>query len=52
MRRAVLMPAIYGFVALSLAAFGFAFRARPDHLLVGATFTWISVLNLMLVSVF
>ncbi|MBV6417010.1 MAG: hypothetical protein CMLOHMNK_01636 [Steroidobacteraceae bacterium] len=52
-RRAVLMPAIYGFVALSLAAFGFAFRARPDHLLVGATFyVWISVLNLMLVSVF
>lgn len=52
-RRSILMPAIYGFVALSLAAFGFAFRANPEDMAVGAAFyVWISVLNLMLVSVF
>ncbi len=52
-RRAVLLPSIYGFVAVSLAAFGLLFRARPESLAVGAVFyVWISVLNLMLVSVF
>lgn len=52
-RRSLLLPSIYGFVAVSLALFGLAFRARPDDILVGAVFyVWISVLNLMLVSVF
>ncbi|MGE0582645.1 MAG: NTP/NDP exchange transporter [Steroidobacteraceae bacterium] len=52
-RRSVLMPSIYGFVAVSLAAFGFLFRARPEDMAIGAVFyVWISVLNLMLVSVF
>jgi AAA family ATP:ADP antiporter len=52
-RRSVLLPAIYGIVAVSLGACGLVFRARPDDMLVGATFyVWISVLNLMLVSVF
>ena len=52
-RRSLLLPSIYGFVAASLALFGLAFRARPEDMLVGAVFyVWISVLNLMLVSVF
>lgn len=51
--RAVLMPSIYGFVAVSLAAFGLLFRGQPGHEAAGAVFyVWISVLNLMLVSVF
>jgi len=53
MRRAVLLPSIYGFVGLSLLVFGMLFRARPQDTAVAATFyVWISVLNLMLVSVF
>ncbi|HQZ79275.1 MAG TPA: MFS transporter [Steroidobacteraceae bacterium] len=52
-RRAVLMPSIYGFVAVSLVVFGYMFRTRPEDMTVGAVFyVWISVLNLMLVSVF
>ncbi|MBV6424307.1 MAG: hypothetical protein NAOJABEB_02117 [Steroidobacteraceae bacterium] len=52
-RRAVLMPSIYGFVAVSLAAFGLLLRARPGDIAVSSVFyVWISVLNLMLVSVF
>lgn len=52
-RRSILMPSIYGFVAVSLAVFGFLFHSRPEDIAVGAVFyVWISVLNLMLVSVF
>jgi len=52
-RRSLLLPSIYGFVAVSLALFGLAFHARPGDMLVSAVFyVWISVLNLMLVSVF
>jgi AAA family ATP:ADP antiporter len=52
-RRSVLMPSIYGFVAISLAVFGLLFRTHPEDMAIGATFyVWISVLNLMLVSVF
>jgi AAA family ATP:ADP antiporter len=52
-RRSILLPSIYGIVALSLVACGFVFRARPDDMAVGSFFyVWISVLNLMLVSVF
>ncbi len=52
-RRSLLMPSIYGFVAVSLATFGLLFRAHPEDMAVGSTFyVWISVLNLMLVSVF
>ncbi|GMU69869.1 MAG: hypothetical protein AMXMBFR37_22010 [Steroidobacteraceae bacterium] len=52
-RRSLLMPSIYGFVGVSLLAFGLMFRARPDDMLLSAVFyVWISVLNLMLVSVF
>ncbi len=52
-RRSVLLPAIYAGVAVSLVGCGLLFRLRPDDLAVRAFFyVWISVLNLMLVSVF
>lgn len=51
-RRGVLLPAIYGAVALILALLGLSFRADEGNATVGAVFyVWISVLNLMLVSV-
>lgn len=51
--RAVLMPAIYAFVAVSLATTGFIMRADPQNILVGRIFyVGISVINLLLVSVF
>lgn len=53
MRRALLLPAIYGFIALLLAVIGLALRANPDNVVVGATFyVLISVVNLFFVSVF
>lgn len=52
-RRSVLLPSIYAMVALSLFAFGLMFRADPEAHATGNYFyVWISVLNLMLVSVF
>jgi AAA family ATP:ADP antiporter len=52
-RRSVLLPAIYAFVALAFVGFGMAFSANPESQTVGSVFyVWISVLNLMLVSVF
>lgn len=52
-RRTVLLPGIYGAVALTLAAIGAAFQADEDNLRVGMFFyVWISVLNLLLVSIF
>lgn len=52
-RRGVLLPLIYGVVALSLIGFAFAIRADEHNVTVAAAFyVWISVLNLMLVSVF
>ena len=51
--RAVLMPAIYAFVAAALAATGIVMRADPQNVLVGRVFyVGISVINLLLVSVF
>ena len=51
-RRSVLLPAIYGVVALILAFIGWSFRVDEGNPVVGAVFyVWISVLNLMLVSV-
>jgi len=53
LRRALLLPAIYGFIALLLAAIGLALRANPGNVVVGATFyVLISVVNLFFVSVF
>jgi AAA family ATP:ADP antiporter len=52
-RRAVLLPAIYGFIALLLATIGLALRANPGNVVVGAAFyVLISVVNLFFVSVF
>ncbi len=52
-RRSLLLPWIYGGVAIILAGIGVALRADENSILVGAFFyVWISVLNLMLVSVF
>ena len=52
-RRGVLLPAIYGGVALILAGIGSSLQIDEGNLGIGAFFyVWISVLNLMLVSVF
>ena len=51
--RAVLMPAIYGIVALALAFTGVVMRVDPTNMVVGRVFyVGISVINLLLVSVF
>ncbi len=52
-RRSILLPAIYAAVAVAFATYGTLFRARPDDPLLSASFyVGISVLNLLLVSVF
>ena len=52
-RRTVLLPWIYGTVAVSLLLVASVLRADEGNLQVGAFFyVWISVLNLLLVSVF
>ncbi len=52
-RRSLLLPATYLAVAAGLVFFSFEFRSEDGIRAVGATFyVWISVLNLMLVSVF
>ncbi|HEY6125413.1 MAG TPA: hypothetical protein VIV63_12245 [Steroidobacteraceae bacterium] len=51
--RATLVPAIYGSVAIALAATGMVFRADPENMVVGRVFyVGISVINLFLISVF
>ncbi|HEX7373377.1 MAG TPA: hypothetical protein VF277_00255, partial [Steroidobacteraceae bacterium] len=51
-RRSVLLPCIYGAVALILGVLGWYFHVDEANQAVGAFFyVWISVLNLMLVSV-
>jgi ATP:ADP antiporter, AAA family len=52
-RRSILLPSIYAAVAVILAMIGTALAANERNLLVGQFFyVWISVLNLLLVSVF
>jgi len=52
-RRGILLPLIYGVVALSLLGFAIAIHADERNSSVAAAFyVWISVMNLMLVSVF
>lgn len=52
-RRSLLLPWIYGAVAIVLATIGFALRTDDTNITVCTFFfVWISVLNLMLVSVF
>ncbi len=51
--RATLVPAIYGTVALALAAAGLVFNADPQNMVAGRVFyVGISVINLFLISVF
>ncbi|HEU5135474.1 MAG TPA: MFS transporter [Steroidobacteraceae bacterium] len=51
--RATLVPAIYGTVAVALAAAGMVFQADPQNMVVGRIFyVGISVINLFLISVF
>jgi AAA family ATP:ADP antiporter len=52
-RRSVLLPSIYAAVALTLLVIGALLGADEDDLAVGTFFyVWISVINLMLVSIF
>jgi len=52
-RRSLLLPWIYGIVAIILGVLGFFIGNDEGNLAVGTFFyVWISVLNLMLVSVF
>jgi AAA family ATP:ADP antiporter len=52
-RRAVLLPGIYAFVAVSLFTLAWYFHTNPDSEFAAKFFyVYISVLNLMLVSVF
>ena len=52
-RRSILLPAIYAAVAISFAVFGVLFGRTPEDTVLGSSFyVGISVLNLMLVSVF
>ncbi|MDX2144849.1 MAG: MFS transporter [Rhodospirillaceae bacterium] len=52
-RRSILLPCIYGFVAVVMVAIGISLSADEANKPVGAFFyVFISVLNLMLVSVF
>jgi AAA family ATP:ADP antiporter len=52
-RRSVLLPCLYGSVSLMLVGLGVAIGAGEIDLQVGAFFyVWISVLNLILVSLF
>jgi len=52
-RRSVLLPSIYGATALTLVVIGTLLGADEEDLRVGTFFyVWISVLNLMLVSIF
>ncbi|MBM4232558.1 MAG: MFS transporter [Gammaproteobacteria bacterium] len=53
LRRSLLLPVLYGVVAIILAFIGSSIQVDESNLLVGTFFyVWISVINLMLVSVF
>ena len=52
-RRAILLPGIYAFVALSLFSLAWYFQTNPESVFAAKFFyVYISILNLMLVSVF
>jgi AAA family ATP:ADP antiporter len=52
-RRSIVLPAIYGFMTLCLASFGWALGQSPDNAVVLRVFyVFISVMNLMTVSIF
>lgn len=52
-RRSLLLPWIYGSVAIVFVVIGVYLRADENNITIGSFFyVWISVLNLMLISVF
>src|SRR6185503_20197616 len=52
-RRAVILPAIYGFTAVVLAACAWVFKEYPDNLAFGRVFyVFISVINFLSISIF
>ncbi len=50
--RARLLPVVYGFVVLNLLAFYAAFAAGVTPVTAAAFFIWLSVFNLIVVSLF
>jgi AAA family ATP:ADP antiporter len=50
--RAYVLPAVYGFIVATLVAFHLAFAAGITHAVAAAFFVWLSVFNLLVVSLF
>ena len=51
-RRQIFLPVIYGFVLVCLAGFAWAFGTEPSTTTQLGFYVWLSVVNLMMVSVF
>lgn len=52
-RRAVILPAIYGFTAAVLAVCAWVFKEHPDNLAFGRVFyVFVSVINFLSISIF
>src|SRR5580658_5181923 len=52
-RLATFLPWVYGFIALTMVGFYFAFQADPDNRWIAAGFyIWLSTFNLLTISVF
>jgi len=52
-RLATFLPWVYGFIALTMIGFFFAFRAEADNRWIAAAFyVWLSTFNLLTISVF
>jgi AAA family ATP:ADP antiporter len=52
-RLATFLPWVYGFIALTMVGFYFAFRADADNRWIAAAFyVWLSTFNLLTISVF
>jgi AAA family ATP:ADP antiporter len=52
-RLAVFLPWVYGFIALTMVGFYFAFAAQPNNRWIAAAFyVWLSTFNLLTISVF
>src|SRR5580698_5147441 len=52
-RLATFLPWVYGFIALTMVGFYFAFAAQPNNRWIAAAFyVWLSTFNLLTISVF
>src|SRR3569833_1316546 len=52
-KLATFLPWVYGFIALTMVGFYFAFRADENNRMVAAAFyVWLSTFNLLTISVF